>query len=163
MTLLKRHFFGEAGEDSGSLSGRVFGFAEIPTVRGQKERMASDIKIRYGENLMLFRSHREDSILGKYPKTMKLERKEDGLYFKASPLETDFFKETRSLVKSGVLSGVSAGFYALRSVMEGGIKIFKEIQLEEISLCAKPAYGSSFVEARKKETDFKPLPPELYL
>ena len=144
------------------LFGRVFGFAETPDGHFGKERFSPDCKISYGDKVFLLRDHDQTKILARRGRNLKIEKDSEGVNFTVSRLpDTSLAKETKTLIKEGLLDGASVGFVENESHMERDTKVFTDIKIHEVSLVPTPYYESSRVEARaKKQTH--PRPPELY-
>ena len=112
----------------------------------------------------LLRDHDSSQVLARVGANMTVKTDAEGLYFSVSKLpDTQLARETKELVKTGVLSGASVGFQVITERTENKVNVFEHIKLYEISLVVYPYYESSEVEARNKKIDFKPKPPELYL
>ena len=156
------------------LSGFAFKFNEIAEIWGGSERMSEDMKIRIDPDALLLRGHNPDKILGKVGKNLSFEDHAEGLRFKISKLpDTELGRETKQLIKEGLLDGVSIGFIPNETRVEDGVTIQDDIKLVEISLVSRPAYESGRIDRAKlifetkkpykkvKKLDKKPLPPEV--
>lgn len=143
------------------LFGRVFGFSETPEGHFGKERFAPDCKISYGKKVFLLRDHDQTKILARRGKNLSFKRDNEGVSFEVSRLpDTPLAKETKTLIKEGLLDGASVGFFEQDSRMERDTKVFTDIKIQEVSLVPNPYYESSSVEARAMK-EKQPLPPEL--
>lgn len=83
-------------------------------------------------------------------KTLQLENRQDGLYFKAE-LKTNFGKDVYEAIKNGEITGCSFGFICEEDSFDfdSNTRIVKKIaKLTDISIVDEPAYKNTFVEAR---------------
>ena len=164
MELLKRNFtfHRQAGQDD-ALSGYAFKYSETADGFFGKEKFSENLQVEFNKDVFLFRDHSPQRLLGKVGKNMTVKTDDQGLYFCVSPLpDTPLAKETKTLVKDGLLTGASVGFSVLSERTEDKVNIFEKIKLYEISLTPQPYYQSSQIEARaNKVKNIKP--PELYL
>ena len=93
---------------------------------------------------------------------MSIETREDGVWFRAKKVPTALYSEALELVKNKIVSGVSPGFTSIPRY-ENGVRVFDEIQINEISLAGRPSYESSLVHARESsQPKYRPRPPELF-
>ena len=156
------------------LSGWLFKFDELAECWGQ-ERMHPDIEIEVASDCLLLHSHDSSRPLGKIGKHFNLETKSEGVYLSCHKLpDTRDARDALTLVKEGVLSGMSVGFRSISDEIENKVRVFKKIHLMEVSLCCWPVYQSAKIDKAKllfqKETAYKKvtdkqdkqfLPPEL--
>ena len=97
-----------------SIEGYAFGFdSESENGFFGIEKFSRDLKIDFDKKVFLLRDHDSSKPLGKLDKNMELSLDEYGLFFKVSPLpNTQLARDTRELIKSGILTGASVGFSA---------------------------------------------------
>ena len=153
-----------------AFAGYAFRFNEVAQFWWE-ERMDPDIKIRVAPDACLLRSHNPDKILGKVGVNLEFEADDKGLFFRALWMPaTELGRETQTLVKAGLLDGVSAGFYDIKSKFKDKILVYSEILIREISICSFPVYQSGRIEQKaelifEKKKPYKKFekekPPEL--
>ena len=161
MSILKRKFKFTKGDSDSPLSGYAFKFSETAEGFYGKERFSPDLKLVLNKRCFLLRDHSYQRILGKTDKNLEIKTDDQGLFFRVTkPIDTDLFKETVLLCKERLLDGASVGFRSITEVIEKSVRIFKKIELYEISLTPIPYYESSEVEARSKDKII--LPPEVF-
>ena len=142
------------------LFGRMFSFSETPDGHYGKERFDKNCRFDFSKRVFLLRGHDPERILGRRGKNLSFRKDSEGLNFEVSRLpDTPLGKETRTLVKEGLLDGASVGFFEKKSRMDGDIKVFEDVRIAEVSLVANPYYESSSVAARSKDIEL--LPPDL--
>lgn len=123
------------------------------------QRSAGDeVVARENNNVKLLYAHNKERLLActvsanDQEPTLRLESKEDGLHFRAElPMDISYASDAHSLIKRGIMGGVSFGF----SVAEGGEtwgktsdgirtrSVTKFGRFPEISLTPDPAYVDS--------------------
>ena len=149
-------------EDSPGIQGYAFRFSETVDYMGQLERFSPDLKLDLNNSgTYLFRDHNPERVLAKVPDTLRFNLDKDGLIFEADFIDTELWRESRELVKKGVLNGASVGFSSTKERMDQDILVYERIKLYEVSLVTWPAYESSEVKARAKGK--KAWPPEVIL
>ena len=84
----------------------------------------------------LLRDHDSSQVLARVGANMTVKTDAEGLYFSVSKLpDTQLARETKELVKTGVLSGASVGFQVITERTENKVNVFEAIiKLYEISL-----------------------------
>ena len=166
MKILKRSYKlrVKEGEDN-SLTGYAFRFNETADGWYGKERFSPELEVELDPECFLLRDHSTERLLGRVGKNMEVKTDSEGLFFKVSPLpDTALAKETKTLIKDGLLSGASVAFSVVTDRTEDKVTVFEKIKLYEISLVPRPYYKSSEIEARQNPTlKNRILPPELYL
>lgn len=106
------------------------------------------------EDIDLLYNHNKDEILAStVNNSFILEEDEVGLYFEANISKTSWGKDAYTLVKDGIISGLSFGMRVLnshwvKSINGTNIRIITEIELREVSVLKTPAYASTLVETR---------------
>lgn len=106
------------------------------------------------EDIDLLYNHNKDEILAStVNNSFILEEDEVGLYFEANISKTSWGKDAYTLVKDGIISGLSFGMRVLnshwvKSVNGTNIRIITEVELSEVSVLKTPAYASTLVETR---------------
>ena len=146
----------------GFIEGKLFSFGKVyPSVKGFKEYIPHSCKVKFGENTLCHIAHKKDQLLGRLGANMSLERKADGVYMRLKAVDTSFFKEAYSLVKAGILKGLSPGFLGIPKYRNGR-REFDEIDISEVSLSGKPCYDDTYLTAREQQEECF-LPPEFYL
>lgn len=110
--------------------------------------------IERNEDIDLLYNHNKDEILAStVNNSFILEEDEVGLYFEANISKTSWGKDAYTLVKDGIISGLSFGMRVLnshwvKSVNGTNIRIITEVELREVSVLKTPAYASTLVETR---------------
>ena len=64
---------------------------------------------------------------------MRFNLDKDGLIFEADFIDTELWRESRELVKKGVLNGASVGFSSTKERMDQDILVYERIKLYEVS------------------------------
>lgn len=146
----------------GFIEGKIFSFGKVyPSVKGFEEYIPHNCKVKFDENTLCHIAHRKDQLLGRLGANMSISRKEDGVYMKLKAVDTGLFKEAYSLVRSGILRGLSPGFLGIPKYRNGR-REFDEIDISEVSLTGKPCYGDTYVTAREQQEEYF-FPPEFHL
>ena len=162
--MIKRSFKFQLRGDSPGIQGYAFRFNETINYMGQLERFSPKLKVDMNQaGAFLFRDHNPERVLARVPDTLRFKTDTEGLSFEADALDTELWRETRELVKKGVLNGASVGFSSTQDRTEKDTLIYERIKLYEVSLVTWPAYESSEVNSRNKTLKYKDLPPELFL
>lgn len=109
-----------------------------------------------GGRVPLLWQHRVDEPIG----IVELEEDELGLRVKRGWLDMGVqrAKEAYSLLKSGVLRGLSIGYDSVKEVWEGSTRILKELRLWEVSLVTFGANPLALVTDVKAVVPFQDLP-----
>ena len=110
--------------------------------------------IAKGEEIDLLYNHDKNKILASNVNdSFILEEDEVGLYFEAKISKTTWGKDAYTLIKDGIISGLSFGMRVLDSYWSKGvdnvnIRTITNIELFEVSILKQPAYASTLVETR---------------
>lgn len=168
MKFEKRSFKFELREsEDKALFGYALKFGDVTdkTIYG-REKFSQDLKMEINEPCYLLRDHSPQRVIGRVGQGLKVQKDSEGIFFSLDKFpETELGKETRTLIKDKILSGVSVGFQLLKSHAEGAresvTRVIDEIRLMELSIVTYPAYESSSVSARS-EDQVKLYPPECY-
>lgn len=163
--MIKRSFnLSLRAEKESALSGYAFKFNEVADGFFGKERFDPGLNITFNKRCFLFRDHNPERLLAKLGENLEMQSDDTGLYFRVSTLpDTQLAKDTITLVKNEILTGVSVGFRSVSERMDDNIRVFEQIEVFEISLVPRPYYESSEVQARNNEDNLKVKlkPPEL--
>lgn len=125
-----------------------------------KERFSPDVKIDYPKKCFLLRDHDRSKVLARRGKNLSIEKDKDGLFFAVSNLpETQLAKETKELIKKGIIQDVSIGFLDVDSEVKDDVRTYRHIELHELSILPWGYFDSAQVTARIKEKIY--LPPEV--
>ena len=154
----------EETKDGPALSGYGFQFSEV-TEDGcyGKEQFSPDVKIDFPSKCFLLRDHDRSKVLARRGKNLSIDKNSKGLFFECSKLpDTPLAKETRELIRQGIVEDVSVGFADLDSEIKDGVRTYNHIKLFEISVLPYGYFESGQVEARESK-EKPPLPPELIL
>lgn len=164
MDLLKRSFpLAIRESDENTLSGYAFKFSETADGFLGKERFAKALSVEFATDCFLMRDHDPRRLLGRLGQNLSINTDSEGLKFNLEKLpDTELARETKTLVKSKILTGASVGFQPLDEKREDGVTVYTKIKLYEISLVPRPYFESSQVR-ENKTLKYKALPPELYL
>ena len=105
-------------------------------------------------DVLLNVQHDETRLLARTGAGLTLTDTPEALMMAADLPETRDADDALSLVRSGVLRGLSVEFKALRQRFEGGVRVISRAILPGLGLVARPAYPASGVRARyAAETD----------
>ena len=158
-----------SGDNVGSpiLSGYGFCFNETTEdgVYG-KERFDPGVKIDFPKKCFLLRDHDKSKVLARRGKNLTINKDDQGLFFSVNRLpDTQLARETRALIKDGLVEDVSIGFLDIDSDLSSdGVRTYKHIQLHELSILPYGYFESGSVEARSKRENktlkHSVLPPE---
>ena len=88
---------------------------------------------------------------------LRLEEDSKGLYFELVPIDTNTGRDVREMVKSGVVKGVSFGFFVKGDEWDdkAGIRTLTDVDLVEISPTPFPAYPATTIAARSAEDVYR--------
>lgn len=160
--MLKRSFKFDQREVDSKIKGYAFRFSETISYMGQLERFSPDLNFDLNSGgVFLLRDHNPGRVLARVGANLKFEIDKEGLLFEADYLDTELWRESRELIKKGVLNGASVGFSSIKERMQDNTLVYERIKLFEVSIVSWPAYSSSEVNARKKS--LSAWPPEIIL
>lgn len=117
------------------------GFTEII------EPSAFSKTLKDGNNVVLLYNHDDSKVLGSTRAgTLKLESRDDGLYFSCLVNEeVGFACDAYSIINRGDCNTISFGFSPIKTENRNGIRHLKEVALSEISCCVPfPAYKDGY-------------------
>lgn len=146
------HGYIETGVPSKLLDNGKIAWREI-VQKGVFGKAIND-SIAKGEDIDLLYNHDKTQILASNVNdSFILEEDEVGLYFEAKISETTWGKDAYTLIKDGIISGLSFGMRVLDSYWSKGIdnvniRTITAIELFEVSILKQPAYASTLVETR---------------
>ena len=98
-------------------------------------------------NVVLLYNHDDSKVLGATRSgTLKLESRDDGLYFSCLVNEdVGFARDAYSIISRGDCNTISFGFSPIKTENRNGIRHLKEVALSEISCCVPfPAYKDGY-------------------
>lgn len=119
------------------------------------ERGALNDSLEKNDILALY-DHKTGNILGRTSSgTLKLENRDEGLYFRLSLPNTSLGRDIYESVQRGDLKGMSFGFRVPKggTRWEGQKRYLKNIDMHEISIVSMPAYPDTEVLARTYEVE----------
>ena len=135
--------------EGSKLSGVVIKYGDFAEMFGEKETI---LPAAFGDlskaDVILNRQHQRTAPLARTPETLRLMNAGDTLTMEADLPDTEMARETLTLVKSGVLRGLSIEFLVKDQEIEGDIRIIKAAELRGIGVVDTPAYPNSKVSAR---------------
>lgn len=113
---------------------------------------------RLGRNIRMYFQHSETELIGGFPPAeIKIDQK--GLYMTGYiNLDVQRGKEAYALAKQGVLTDLSIGFFVEDYVIENGLRIIKNLRLQEVSLVSQPADTNANITDIQGATSFQDLP-----
>lgn len=117
------------------------GFTEII------EPSAFSKTLKDGNNVVLLYNHDDSKVLGSTRSgTLKLESRNDGLYFTCLVNEdVGFARDAYSIINRGDCNTISFGFSPIKTENRNGVRHLKEVALSEISCCVPfPAYKDGY-------------------
>lgn len=144
-------------ENEGEIFGRAIVFnSEAPI--GDKfieviEPSALKKTLSESKNIPLFFNHNNNFLLASTSTgNLKLEERDDGLYFSSNIINTSYGEDVKKLVRAGELKGVSFSFSVVKEEWKKKnnevYRNVKELRLYEISLVQSPAYKDTFANIR---------------
>ena len=138
------------------LEGYAYRFGDHGFADGMKERI--DPGAFSSDDAMLLYQHDPMSVLGREGKNMEISEDQEGLRFTVDLPDTQSAKDIYSLVRAGIIDGVSVGMDAreTESEMQGDMRVIKKTRLREISLTPNPVYQKTSVEARHEKEGLTP-------
>jgi uncharacterized protein len=146
--------------DGRTLYGLAAPYDQPATIGSFTERIAPGAFarcLRDKADVMLCRDHDMASLLARCSNgSLVLEDKADGLHFRATLVETSLANDTLAEVRSGLLAGMSIGFYARAETWNGARdqRTLNDIELVEISAVGPAvAYDGTSIAARAKPHD----------
>jgi HK97 family phage prohead protease len=91
---------------------------------------------------------------------LKLEEDSKGLFFELQPIDTNAGRDLSEMIRSGVVGGVSFGFYTKKQEWDetdpkNPIRTLQDVDLIEISPTAFPAYPQTMAAIRSEEQVWK--------
>ena len=129
------------------LSGLALPFETETRIGAARERFTRGSATTTGDAL-LNAMHDPTRLLAREPKTLSFETRDDGLHVTATLPETREADDALALVRSGVLTGLSVEFRAIRQRFAGGVRIIEAAKVSGLALVPRPAYRGTRVEAR---------------
>lgn len=155
----------EAEPEDAVICGFCFKYDEIADINtwfsSHKERMSKNLIVNVDPDCYLLRGHDSNSLLGKVNKNLFFEDRKEGLFFKVSSFpDTQLAKDTKALIDSEILSGLSIGFFEEKSREEKDVKVLESIRLVELSFVTWPAFDSGRVSERATINYLKKKPYE---
>ncbi len=112
--------------------------------------------LKRNRDVLFLYSHDSDKPLARTPRTLSLNENADGLRFEAKLSDTSVARDLVANVRSGVVSGMSFAFRVVRETWSAGDGVDRrtllQVDLDEISATAMPAYPDTQVAARALET-----------
>ena len=164
--MLKRSFILRMEPDDkndSAMRGYAFKYNEVADGYYGKERFSEDLEVIEDKRVFMLRDHDPSKMLGRSGVNLEIKTDDQGLMFDLKNLpDTELAKETRELIKKGILDGASVGFMPEKERDENGMKVFESIKLYEISIVGRPYYDSSEVESRHNKINSKIKPPVFY-
>jgi uncharacterized protein len=143
--------------DGRTLYGLAAPYGQPATIGSFVERIAPGAfgrTLRDGSDVMLIRDHDMHALLARTSNgSLTLDDKADGLHFRAQLAEFTLADDTLAQVRSGLLAGMSIGFYVRGEVWNGARdqRTLQDIQLIEISAVGPAvAYGGTSIAARSR-------------
>ncbi len=140
--------YSEVSADGRRLTGTVVKYGDIATVNGQPERFNPGSLLC--SDVILNRQHDKSVPLARTGAGLNLRDGPEALHMEALLPETQDGKDTLTLVRSGVLRGLSVEFEAIAEHDEDGVRVVDVANLSGLAVCDRPAFQQSTVEARVK-------------
>lgn len=151
----KRTFPGElkALTDEGTFEGyaAVFGNVDLGGDRIEPGAFAKTLKRggAFGHGIKMLWNHNANDVIGTWP---QMEEKEKGLFGQGRfTMAVAKAKEVYALAKDGAIGGLSIGYMTVKSVMDGNVRVLKEVELYEVSLVTFPMNTASKITGIKSE------------
>ena len=138
--------FTEIRAEGKRLVGTVVSYGDVAVVAGQPERFAPGSLLC--NDAILNRQHQRDRPLARTGAGLVLRDTPDGLHMEAELPSTSEANDVLTLVRSGVLRGLSAEFEVLAEHFEAGVRVIDSANLSGLAIVDRPAYPASIVEAR---------------
>ena len=118
--------------------------------------------LRQNPNLLFLRDHDNSILLGRAPKTLKLEDDAIGLRFACELPKTSQAADVAVLVERGDLPGCSFSFRCIEDSWEKKptgqlVRTLKKISVSELSVVSVPAYTATDVSLRSCPAEFRSL------
>lgn len=134
---------------------------QLSAVLGKTKRFQEKIAkgafakaLREADSIDFLSEHKPDRVLSTtVNESLELEEDDKGLYMKANISATTYGNNTFTLIKDGIVSGMSFGMKVIKDSwtynLDGmPIRTIEELALFEVSAVRYPAYPSSYLEAR---------------
>ena len=138
----------EVRADGRRLLGTVVKYGDTAHIGGQPERFAPGSLI--ASDVVLNVQHERSRPIARTGAGLVLRDSQEGLKMDALLPETTEARDTLTLVRSGVLRGLSVEFQTLSEHEEDGTRVIDMANLSGLAVCDRPAYPGSTVEARRK-------------
>ena len=140
---------GDATDDGRTVEGRIVPYGETVTLAESKESFARGV---FGEtnpdDVVMLWQHDVSQPIGRMS---ALTEADDGAYGTFRLADSERAREALSLIRDGVIRGLSIGFMSLQSQKRAGVREHIKARLMETSLVTFPAYPTAGVLAVRKE------------
>lgn len=125
------------------------GFSEVIRPGAFKRSLASDD----AQKIRAIYEHDGRSLLGRVGAgSLRLKEDAEGLAFEIDLPDTQLGRDLAVLVERGDVAGCSFGFVAQRDAWSGDDRELLDVDLHEITITANPAYDTTTVQVRGKQT-----------
>lgn len=142
--------YAELRADGGNLRGTVLAYGDTAVIGGQPERFLPGAFDPIGDVILNFQ-HQRARPLARTGGDLELTDDAEALRMAAKMPDTADGRDALTLVRQGVLRGLSVEFRAITERLEGGVRIVEKAILTGLGLVDRAAYGQSVVEARELE------------
>ena len=138
--------YSELRAEGTGLSGILMAYGDTATLPWGRERF--EVGAFEYSDVILNAHHDRAQPLARTGAGLELHDGPDALRMTATLPDTALARDTLTLVRSGVLRGLSVEFQALEERQDGGLRIIERASLSGLGIVDRPAYADSVVQAR---------------
>ena len=159
----RRYIALEFRADERELSGVALRYGDTATLPWGLERFEAGAFAPLGD-VILNRMHNRDMPIARTGAGLELVDTAEALRIVAKLPETRDSDDTLTLVRAGILRGLSIEFAPVAERMDGGVRVISAAKLSGIAVVDTGAYSQSEVQARAAHMrSLEPKPPSVWI
>ena len=144
---------GDETSDGRTVEGRIVPYGETVTLGGSQESFARGVFADTDpDSIVLLWQHATNEPIGRM---VALTEAADGAYARFRLADTTRARESLSLIRDGVIRGLSIGFEPGQTRKSGRVREHIKARLAEVSLVTYPAYPTAGVLAVRQEEEME--------
>lgn len=136
--------------DSRAIAGTVVKWGDVASLPWGSERFVRG-SITWNDDTMLTLQHDRTKALARVGAGLTLEDGENALTMSATMPRTQLGDDVLTLVRDGVLRGLSLEFVPTRTRNEGRVAVVEAASMRGLSIVDVPAYSESIINREKQE------------
>ena len=148
------HRYSELRHDANGLSGVAMRYGEVAQVGGFREKFVAGA-FDYADAVLLNVMHDRSRIIARNNGTLDLRDGSDALEIAARPVDTADGRDGITMVRAGLLTGLSIEFRADDESFENDLRTVKRATLFGVALVDRPAYKDAEVQLAKRLDDWR--------